>query len=65
GSSWSGRPKMPPYPKPKSQAQRGAMYAAAAGKSTLDIPAKVGREFVKGDTGGKLPAKAPKKSPKK
>jgi hypothetical protein len=50
---------MPPYPKPKSQAQRGAMYAAAAGKSTLGIPPKVGAEFVAGDTGGKLPAKKP------
>jgi len=46
---------MPPYPKPKSQAQRGAMYAAAEGKSTLGIPKKVGKEFVKGDKGGKLP----------
>jgi hypothetical protein len=46
---------MPPYPKPKSQKQRGAMYAAAEGRSTLGIPAKVGREFVKGDKPGKLP----------
>lgn len=46
---------MPPYPKPVSQAQRGAMYSAAAGKSTLDIPKKVGAEFVKGDQPGKLP----------
>jgi hypothetical protein len=46
---------MPPYPKPKSQAQRGAMYAAASGKSTLGIPKKVGKEFVKGDKPGKLP----------
>lgn len=46
---------MPPYPKPVSQAQRGAMRAAAAGKSTLGIPKKVGREFNKGDSGGKLP----------
>lgn len=40
---------------PKSQAQRGAMYAAAEGKSTLGIPKKVGKEFVKSDPGGKLP----------
>jgi hypothetical protein len=46
---------MPPFPKPQSQAQRGAMYAAAQGKSTLDIPKKVGAEFVKGDKPGKLP----------
>jgi hypothetical protein len=39
----------------KSQAQRGAMYAAKAGKSTLGIPKSVGAEFVKSDTGGKLP----------
>lgn len=39
----------------KSEAQRAAMYAAAAGKSTLGIPKKVGAEFVKSDTGGKLP----------
>jgi hypothetical protein len=41
-----------------SQAQRGAMFAAAAGKSTLGIPQKVGQEFAEADTGGKLPAKA-------
>ena len=40
---------------PVSQAQRGAMYAAAEGKSTLGIPKKVGKEFTKADTGGKLP----------
>jgi len=48
---------MPPWPKPKSQAQRAAMHAAAAGKSTLGIPKKVGEEFTKGDKGGKLPEK--------
>lgn len=42
----------------KSQAQRGAMYAAAAGKSTLGIPKKVAKEFVKSDKPGKLPRKA-------
>ena len=30
----------------KSQAQLRAMYAAAAGKSNLGIPQKVGAEFV-------------------
>lgn len=40
-----------------SQAQRGAMAAAAAGKSTLDIPQSVGRDFMNADKGGKLPAK--------
>jgi len=46
-----------------SQAQRGAMYAAKEGKSTLGIPQSVGAEFVAADTGGKLPAKAkPKKT---
>lgn len=41
----------------KSQAQRKAMHAAAKGKSTLDIPRKVAKEFVKADKGGKLPAR--------
>lgn len=40
---------------PKSEKQRRAMRAAAAGKSTLGIPKKVGREFLKADKGGKLP----------
>lgn len=44
----------------KSQAQRGAMYAAKAGKSTLGIPKSVGAEFVKSDKGGKLPRKVKK-----
>lgn len=39
-----------------SQAQRGAMAEAAAGKSKLGIPAKVGKEFIKADKGGHLPA---------
>jgi len=39
-----------------SQAQRGAMYAAAEGKSTLGIPKSVGKEFVASDKPGKLPA---------
>lgn len=43
---------------PKSEAQRKAMHAAAAGKSTLGIPKKVAREYVSADKGGKLPEKA-------
>lgn len=52
---------------PVSQAQRGAMRAAAAGKSTLGIPKKVGKEFDAADPGGKLPTrvKPKKKSSKK
>jgi len=30
-----------------SEKQKGAMGAAAAGKSTLGIPKKVGKEFIK------------------
>jgi hypothetical protein len=44
----------------KSKAQVAAMHAAAAGKSTIGIPTKVGREFVKASHGqkvGKLPAR--------
>lgn len=44
---------------PVSQKQRRAMYAAAEGKSTIGIPKKVGKEFVKSDPGGKLPKRAP------
>ena len=40
---------------PVSQAQRRAMYAAAKGKSTLGIPKKVAKEFIKEDKPGKLP----------
>ena len=47
---------------PVSEAQRRAMYAAAAGKSTLDIPKKVGKEFTAADKGGKLPEKKTQKS---
>ena len=43
---------------PVSEAQRKAMGAAKSGKSTLGIPAKVGREFIKADPGGKLPKRA-------
>jgi hypothetical protein len=42
---------------PVSSAQRRAMFAAKAGKSTLGIPQSVGAEFVKADKGGKLPPK--------
>jgi hypothetical protein len=48
-----------------SQAQRGAMYSAKAGKSTLGIPQSVGAEFVAADKGGKLPARAKKKKASK
>lgn len=40
---------------PRSEVQRRAMAAAAHGKSTLGIPKKVGKEFMKSDKGGKLP----------
>jgi len=36
------------------------MYAAAAGKSTLGIPKKVGAEFVAADKPGKLPTRKSK-----
>lgn len=46
-----------------SQQQRKAMYAAAAGKSTLGIPKSVGKDFVAaGPASTKLPAR---KTPKK
>jgi len=37
------------------------MKYAAEGKSTLKIPAKVGKEYSASDKGGKLPPKVPKK----
>jgi hypothetical protein len=40
------------------------MRAAAAGKSTLGISKKVGREFSNADKGGKLPPRVPKKKGK-
>lgn len=40
---------------PRSEAQRKAMRAAAAGKSTLGIPKTVGKEYSAADKGGKLP----------
>jgi len=46
-----------------SKKQQGAMYAAAAGKSTLGIPKKVGKEFVKaGLASNKLPNKVQKRA---
>lgn len=48
---------------PRSQAQRKAMFAAAAGKSTLGIPKSVGKEFSQADKGGKLPAHVHKVKP--
>lgn len=45
---------------PRSEAQRRAMGAAMSGKSTLGIPKKVGKEFIKADKGGKLPRKTKK-----
>lgn len=46
---------------PKSEAQRKAMHAAAAGKSTLGIPRKVGGKYAAADKGGKLPKRAPRR----
>ena len=49
---------------PRSEAQRKAMYAAAAGKSTLGIPKKVGKEFTGADSPGKLPKRVKRKKGK-
>jgi len=47
-----------------SEAQRRAMYAAAAGHSTLGIPKSVGKDFVSaGPKSSNLPEKV--KKPKK
>jgi hypothetical protein len=46
---------------PVSEKQRRAMHAAAAGKSTIGIPRKVGKEYVKSDKGGKLPVRKPQR----
>ena len=46
---------------PVSEKQRKAMAAAAHGKSTLGIPKKVGKEFMRADKGGKLPKSKGKK----
>lgn len=45
----------------RSQQQRKAMYAAAAGKSNIGIPKKVAKEFVASDKPGKLPKRAKKR----
>jgi hypothetical protein len=45
-----------------SESQKRAMYAAAAGKSTLGIPPSVGKDFVvAGPASKNLPEKMPKK----
>jgi hypothetical protein len=47
----------------KSKDQMAAMYAAAAGKSTIGIPKKVGKEFVKsGKAKPNLPQKVMKRA---
>lgn len=47
----------------QSDNQRKAMYAAAAGKSTLGIPKKVGKEFVKaGPAKSNLPKQVMKRA---
>lgn len=45
----------------RSQAQQGAMYAAAAGDSTLGIPKSVGADFVAAGPAGGSFAKLPEK----
>lgn len=46
-----------------SEKQKGAMYAAAAGKSTIGIPKKIGKEFVKaGPVSKNLPNKVQKRA---
>lgn len=47
-----------------SRRQQRAMYAAKEGRSTLGIPAKVGKKFIAADKAAgnpKLPQSAPKK----
>ncbi len=57
--------KMEPLSKPPvSEAQRKAMHAAAKGKSNLDIPKSVGKDFAESDPGGKLPEKKMEKEEK-
>ena len=46
---------------PRTEAQRRAMRAAAAGKSKIGISRKVGKEFSKADPGGKLPKRVKKR----
>jgi hypothetical protein len=46
-----------------SKQQQKAMYSAAAGKSTIGIPKKVGKEFVKaGPASNNLPKKVTKRA---
>jgi hypothetical protein len=45
----------------ESRQQQKAMYSAAAGKSTLGIPKKVGKEFIKA---GKAKKNLPQKKAK-
>jgi hypothetical protein len=56
GQTPVGQPGMATDP-PVSEAQRGAMHAAAQGQGNLGIPASVGKEFANADPGGKLPEK--------
>lgn len=50
----------------KSKAQERAMHAAAAGKSTLDIPKKVGKEFIAAGPAKKnLPERVKSSAPKR
>ncbi|KKN80646.1 hypothetical protein LCGC14_0327380 [marine sediment metagenome] len=44
-----------------SEAMRGAMHAAAAGRGRLGIPIKVAKEYVAEDKGGKLPKRKRKR----
>ena len=44
----------------KTGKQHRAMAAAAFGKSSLGIPAKVGKEFIKADKGKAFKAQKPK-----
>ena len=47
-----------------SQAQRAAFHAAAAGRGRLGIPAKVAKDFIEDDEGGKLPKRKKRKRQK-
>ena len=50
----------------ESKAQQRAMYAAAAGKSNIGIPKKVGKEFVSAGLAKKnLPERAKSNVPKR
>ena len=49
------------FPMPsKTAKQHRAMAAAAAGKSTIGIPKKVGKEFMKADRKRSLKARVPR-----